>query len=85
MASAARLPLLGTATTIREVTMGEDAADQYDGFMEAEPNTFDSNATRYIPPFSMDLASLSPSHRPPRRWHHRSQMSSLHRRRPHSG
>jgi hypothetical protein len=85
MVPAARLPLPSTATTVGKVAMGEDAADQYDGFMEAEPNLFDSNATRYTRSFSMDIASLSPSRRPRHRWRHRSQMLSLRRRRSHSG
>jgi hypothetical protein len=59
MAPTARPSLPGTATIVGEVTMGEDAANQYDGFMEAD--AFDSNATRYTPSFSMDLASLSSS------------------------
>jgi hypothetical protein len=59
MVPAAILPLPGTPTTAREVTSGEDA--EYDTFMEAKPNVFDSNATRYTRSFSMDLALLSPS------------------------
>jgi hypothetical protein len=54
MAPAARPPSPGTATTAGEVTMGGDAADHYDGFMEAESNVFDSNATRYTRSFSME-------------------------------
>jgi hypothetical protein len=40
----ARLPLHHTGAATEEVGLATECDEQYDGFMEEEPNVFDSNA-----------------------------------------